>query len=204
MDKPTIVEVRKKDEGARQPAGEQANQVEAGAQKNPRQPEEELSELERSVLDEMHKRGEISAEEEKQTIEEVRREEKKESAETKPNTQEITVASEESKPRVVEERDYSLIIQPPRKQALIKQERVGGVVVREESGLEKEKRDQASRDVLPTEAWPGTPVAVDERERAAELAEKIWKQKQAEKSWSYRVKKFLGFGGTATAGGGFT
>ncbi len=144
----------------------------------------------------MRKRGEITQEEEKKIVEEVRQEEKKDGGQ--PNLHEITVASEEPKPRVVEEHDYSLVAQPPRKQALIKQELVGGVVIREESTLEKEKHEQASRDILPLEV----PVA-DERQRAAELAERIWKQKQAEKSWFNRVKNFLGFGGAGAAGGGF-
>lgn len=233
MDKPRILEVRKKSErqpdespahageegaeeqrevGRRQEPGEDQPQAieqapeaaeQAEAAERPQHPIAAqapepvgLTELERSVLEEMRKRGEITAEEERKIVEEVKVEEKESTAkqekESKPKEEhEIEVAAEESKPRVVEERDYSLVAKPQVK-PLIKQERVAGVVIREESTLEKEKREQASRDVQPVEAEPGTPFA-SERERAAEIAKRIWEQKQRDKSIFYRVGKMLGF-----------
>jgi hypothetical protein len=201
-----------------------------------------LSELERSLLEEMLKRGEITREEimrmesertasaneasrvpeemQATTQEEVPKavlEEKEE-----PPTQEkeapeekiekpkivsgenlreerktptgIEIASEEQKPRIVEERDYSLVVNHAARKHLIRQERVAGVVLNEESSLEKEAREQARKDILPPDLTPGKPL-MTERERAAETARRIWERKQREASLFYKVKKFLGLAG---------
>ncbi len=203
-------------------------QPETSIARGVQQPSEELSELEKSVLAEMRKRGEISADEERLIIAEIREEEKKQAEEgsrqtllqaekKEPSEDEkrvtggVEVANEQPGPRVVEERDYSLVINatqtsPPQVKNLIKQERMGTVVVSEQSTLEKEAREQASRDAMAIRTGPGTPLTIDERQHAASLAEKIWRQKQAEKSWFYRLKKMLGLAGrdeTATETGGF-
>ncbi len=162
-----------------------------------------LTDLERSVLDEMRKRGEISPDEETAIAREAKarnapmptppapprqRQVGQVEAEAIPGSksagQEVEVASEEEKPRVIAGT-------PPwvRTQAkpIIKQTRVNGIVVKEEG--EASTQRQPDDHLAQPESREYTP---EERQAAADLARKIYERKQREKSLFYRIRKMLG------------
>jgi hypothetical protein len=187
---------------------EAAVQTAPQAEAKPERPEKQavgpdgLTDLERSVLDEMRKRGEISLNEERAIAQEARARNdalSQPTAPPAPKTErpvgaieapaekpagEMEVASEEQHPRVIAGAPPWVSRQA---KPIIKQTRVNGVVVSERG----ESAGKQTEDHLAQPQASGDHTQ-DERERAADLARKIYARKQREKSFFYRLQKMLG------------
>ncbi|MBI3588312.1 hypothetical protein HY095_03895 [Candidatus Micrarchaeota archaeon] len=94
-------------------------------------------------------------------------------------------------PRVVEERDYSMLVG---RRPLARGEMVNGRPLDYQSELERRKREQASRDALPLQPGAGEPLVMDDatrKQREVELAIKIDEENRRKRSLVSKIRGLL-------------
>lgn len=198
MDKPRIVGVSEKKSVDGRPGSLPA----PSPQENVDAPKQELSDLEKSILDEVKKRGETFEEPEEWNTgkQEEKQPEMLQPEPTQPQPTETAAQQPAQEPKAEEITPQELVVEDDR-DIPVPRPRIIKRVLPEIpfDNLAKRKIEQAARDILPVENPPGMreklpeQMTPQERESIAEEAQRKYQEKQSEQGFFHKLKRRLGF-----------